>query len=580
VEHLADTAIYLNLIALIPPAVGLSLLLKEKARLHGAKAATAVQIDLYFMGAISFDILVNLGFAWAAIGILFSVWLLLSSIGFLAASLCFCPEARSVRESLSKILRSASFLLYETTLLGWLIITVYVQAAYLPANAALWVAATLYPTLLFSLAKRRARTGRTSDTLKILTIAWLIQAVVALPTILFATGTSTLGIALPFGYQVAFLTSSLFYYFMSVSVTDPTWLSRLWVSRLVPQTIIELGRRYLVIHDTGGRTPSFLSNIFRNLVESGSRVIVKGRQSWLMETIAQAEPRFSEWVRTGKILNTVETPAGTPMHALSEKASFGKTPTVYVKSFEPGALFNAAAPPSEVPREKGQLVSELLLLESSKAPRPQLNEFLERNLDIQVLDLSEPKDYFSALVNLPHNRLQGSKILLEYDSGGDLGVVEKFLMEGIGYAEKCVLFTSKSSKLYRAIKGRELVEIVAASSLVSAPDELPDGEVQIPDRELGLVTSIASDLLENNRTSTLRFVFDSIEELIRGERWEQHYSGVKQLVELLNVPHATAIFLVNNGTAEPKFVASLKGIFPVQMRLDSTGLQVKKLGGT
>jgi len=578
---LAETAIYLDLIALIPPAVGLSLLLKDKARLHETKAATASRINLYFMSAISFDILVNLGFAWATIGILFSMWLLLSSIGFLAASLCFCPETRSMRESLSKILRSASFLVYELTLMGWLSITIYMQAAYLPANVALWIAATLYPTLLFALANKRARTGHTSDTLKILTIAWLIQATVALPIILFATGTSTLGIILPFGYQVGFLTSSLFFYFMSVSVTGPTWLSRLWVSRLVPQTIIELGRRYLIIHDTGGRTPSFLSNIFRNLVESGSKVIIKGRHPWLMEKMAQTEPRFNEWVRSGKILNTLETPASTQMmHALSERVGFGKTPTVYVKSFEPGDLFNATAPPSEVPKEKGQLVSELFLLESSKTPRPQLTEFQERNVDIQVVDLSEPKDYFSALVNLQHNRLQGSKILLEYDSGGDLGVVEKFLMEGIGYAEKCVLFTSKSSKLYRAIKGKELVEIVAASSLVSAPDELPDGEVQIPDRELGLVTSIASDLLENNRTSTLRFVFDSIEELIRGERWEQHYSGVKQLVELLNVPHATALFLINNGTAEPKFLSSLKGIFPVQMRLDSTGLQVKKLGGT
>jgi hypothetical protein len=578
---MADTAIYLDLIALIPPAVGLSLLLKEKARLHGAKAATASRINLYFMSAISFDILVNLGFAWAAIGILFSVWLLLSSIGFLAASLCFCPEATSMRESLSKVLRSASFLVYELTLMGWLSITLYMQAAYLPANVALWIAATLYPTLLFALANKRAGTGHASDTLKILTIAWLIQATVALPTILFATGTSTLGIILPFGYQVAFLTSSLFYYFMSVSVTDPTWLSRLWVSRLVPQTVIELGRRYVIVHDTGGRTPSFLSNIFRNLVESGSKVVVKGRQSWLMETIAQTEPLFNEWVRSGKILNTPDTPAGTTMmQTLSEKAISGKTPTVYVKSLEPGALFNATAQPSEVPREKGQTVSEIYLLESSRAPRPQLIEFQERNVDIQVVDLSEPKDYFSALVNLQHNRLQGSKILLEYDSAGDLGVVEKFLMEGIGYAEKCVLFTSKSSKIYRAIKGKELVKIVAASSLVSSPDELPDGEVQIPDRELGLVTSIASDLLENNRTSTLRFVFDSIEELIRGDRWEQQYSGVKQLVELLSVPHATALFLVNNGTAEPKFVASLKGVFPVQMRLDSTGLQVKKLGGT
>ena len=78
---MAETAIYLDLIALIPPAVGLSLLLKDKARLRDAKAGTASRINLYFMSAISFDILVNLGFAWGAIGILFSVWLLLLPSG-------------------------------------------------------------------------------------------------------------------------------------------------------------------------------------------------------------------------------------------------------------------------------------------------------------------------------------------------------------------------------------------------------------------------------------------------------------------------------------------------------------------
>lgn len=575
---MADPAVYIDLVALLPPVAGLALLLKRKAGLSDVKVAAASWASLFFTAAVTFDILTLQGITWAPIGTLVSVTLLVATVGFLAANLCYCPESRSVRQSLSKVLKSVSYLTYAAILLGWLITTIYLQASYLPGNLLLWATTTIYPTLLFLTARKRAGAAHSKDTLTILSIAWVAQAMVSLPTVLFATGTPALGVTVPFGYQFAFLTSSLFYYFMSVSLTDPTSLSRLWVSRLVPQTIIELGRRYLIIHDTGGRTPSFLSNIFRNLVESGSKVVVKGRQSWLMETIAQTEPRFNEWVRSGKILNTLEPPADTSMmHALSEKVGFGKTPTVYVKSLEPGALFNVAAPPSEVSKEKGQLVSELFLLESSKTPRPQLTEFLERNVDIQVVDLSEPKDYFSALVNLEHNRLQGSKILLEYDSAGDLGVVEKFLMEGIGYAEKCVLFTSKSSKFYRAIKGRELVKIVAASSLVSAPDELPDGEVQIPDRELGLVTSIASDLLENNRTSTVRFVFDSIEELIRGDRWEQQYSGVKQLVELLNVPHATALFLVNNGTTEPKFLASLKGVFAVQMRLDSTGLQVKKL---
>ncbi len=122
-----------------------------------------------------------------------------------------------------------------------------------------------------------------------------------------------------------------------------------------------------------------------------------------------------------------------------------------------------------------------------------------------------------------------------------------------------------------------MVKVVAASSLVSVPEELPDGEVEIPDRELGMVTSIASDFLENNKMMMLSFVFDSLSELIGGERWEQVYSGVKQLVEMLSVPNATTLFLVNRDVTEPRFLGALKASFPVQLKLDASGLQAIKL---
>jgi len=76
-------------------------------------------------------------------------------------------------------------------------------------------------------------------------------------------------------------------------------------------------------------------------------------------------------------------------------------------------------------------------------------------------------------------------------------VVNRFFTEGASNAELCALFTSKSSKLYRTLKGNKMVKVIAASSLVSSMSELSDGEVEIPDRELGLVASIASELLEN-----------------------------------------------------------------------------------
>jgi hypothetical protein len=222
----------------------------------------------------------------------------------------------------------------------------------------------------------------------------------------------------------------------------------------------------------------------------------------------------------------------------------------------------------------------VLMLESSQAPRPQVADFLQKNGDVELVNLSEASDPFSTLVNLDHQKTEGSKILLEYSSNSNFeDLVKKFFDEAIANAEMCALFTSKSSKLYRALKGKRMVRIVAASSLVSAPDESPDGEIQIPDKELGLVTSLLTDMFENNKSVALSFVFDSITELIRGERWEQVYSGIKQLIELLSPSTVTAIFLVNQETTEGRFLGALRGLFSVQMRLDETesrGLRVIK----
>ena len=79
-----------------------------------------------------------------------------------------------------------------------------------------------------------------------------------------------------------------------------------------------------------------------------------------------------------------------------------------------------------------------------------------------------------------------------------------------------------------------------------------------------------TDVFENNRSVALSFVFDSITELIRGERWEQVYSGIKQLIELLSPSSVTAILLVSRETTEERFLGALRGLFSVQMRLDDT----------
>src|SRR5206468_11141075 len=93
---------------------------------------------------------------------------------------------------------------------------------------------------------------------------------------------------------------------------------------------------------------------------------------------------------------------------------------------------------------------------------------------------------------------------------------------------------------------------------------------------LGLVARIVSDFLDNSKNSGASFVFDSITDLIRGERWEQVYEGIRQLIDLLTVPNATALFLANTNTMEPRFVGALRGLFAVQIRIDNYGLRAIK----
>ncbi len=318
----------------------------------------------------------------------------------------------------------------------------------------------------------------------------------------------------------------------------------------------------------------------RSLIDSGSRIIIRPSPSaWLVGGLSQNEPHYSEWKKNGRIVISETDPEpGVQRESLTERLSFGPVSIVYVKEIGGESIGSQIESLDKEAEDKHQAKAEIFLLESSKAPRVQLTEFLRHNTGMELLNLSESTESFSSLVNLDHQRLRGSAILLEYDNNSDYAsAVDKFLAEGISNAELCVLFTAKSSKLYRSIKGRRLVKIIAASSMISAPDEQPDGEMQIPDKELGLVAAMVSDFLDNSKDSGVSFVFDSITDLIRGERWEQVYSGIRQLIELLTAPNAIALFLVNINTMEPRFIGALRGSFSVQIRMDDNGLRAIKV---
>ncbi|HET7404518.1 MAG TPA: hypothetical protein VFJ63_00205 [Candidatus Bathyarchaeia archaeon] len=574
------TEVYLDAAALVLPVIAIWRLFSHKAALWGVKGGNLARLNLYFVSAVSFDIVRNLGFAWASLGIQISAGFIFAIAGFIAASLYFCPEANSLPEAWKKLRFHSSVLLYQAIVVIWVALNIFLPSLYLSYTLVVLVAGAVYPTMLFSAARNRAKPPHVKNALSRLSISWGLF--VTLGTFLFVLGDQppVLPVSLDFGWGLAFLSGSIMFFSMSFVEANPFGSVRFPTSQLIPESIIKPGQKYLILHDSGKRAITLISSTLRTLIDSGARVVINGSSnSWLVGGLSQNEPHFADWKKTGRLLITPSGQQDSPREGLSERLSFGPTSLVVVEELGEEGLRSKVAQENDDGSDKTRIPqSELYLLESSKAPRSQLSDFLQENSGMELLNLSESTESFSSQIGLDHEKIRGSISLLEYDSSSDIeSAVDKFLQEGISNAEICVLFTTKSSRLYRAIKGKRMIKIIAASSLISAPDELPDGEMQIPDKELGLVAAIVSDYLDNSKNSGASFVFDSITDLIRGERWEQVFAGIRQLIDLLTVPNITALFLANSNTMEPRFLGALRGAFAIQLGMDSYGLRATKV---
>src|SRR5260370_23118176 len=225
-----------------------------------------------------------------------------------------------------------------------------------------------------------------------------------------------------------------------MSTTDALTLSSVRFSsgQLIQETIVKPGHRYLVLHDSGKRAISFLSSTLKGLIDSGARVVISASSNgWLVGNLSQHESHFSEWKENGRVVVS-ETDGGHtfPHEGFSDRLSFGPTSTVFVNELSQDNLAGVVSSPGSGTEKKPHHRTELFLLSTIKAPRPQLTEFLRRNSGMELLNLSESTDPFSSLVDLDHQRIRGSIILLEYETSSDYeGVVDKFLAEGISNAE-------------------------------------------------------------------------------------------------------------------------------------------------
>ncbi len=592
-------ASFLDLIAAFPALLAILYLYRYHGNSIGLARDNLLRLSVYFLIGVLSDASREFipGSTLPFYGMIISLGMVILSFGHVTAVINYCPDVKSLRDSIRRFLKPTlpmfAYYAFNLVAMGWIIASlltpvgsssllygdnVYVffvlPSAYQTLTTVILPFLVAYPSLLLVLAINRAKSSSVRQSLIVLLAGW----------ILFPTSQLALFIqsdpSIVFSTEVTLLASSTFFLFCAYSVRGGSGIIRLLTSQLTPQPVLKTGQKYLILHDGGKEIVSFLSASFQSVIDAGGRVVLNmtGLRGGLMDGLSRGQPKFDNWLKSGRIVKWSEPESPKMNKTLTERFSQGPVALTFVTPLETEDLRDMRLPGPGEARDKNQPVSQLYLLESNKAPRPLLTEFLSRNGEVEVMNLSEARDTFSTLIKTDHQRIQGSRILVEYDQNSNYDdVVGRFFSEGASNAELCALFTAKSSKLYRTMKGNKMVKVISASSLVSSMDELQDGEIQVPDHELGLVAAVTSNLIENNPSTNSSFVFDSLPELMTSNHWEQTYSGIKQLFELVSVPNATVIFLANRDTFDPKLIGAIRGFFSIQLRLDSAGLHAQKV---
>ncbi|TMI42587.1 hypothetical protein E6H21_00190, partial [Candidatus Bathyarchaeota archaeon] len=207
-----------------------------------------------------------------------------------------------------------------------------------------------------------------------LSVTWALF--VTLGTVLFALGAQppVLPISLPYGWEIAFITGSVLFFLMSTTNAFTLSSVRFSSGQLLPETIVKPGHRYLILHDSGKRAISFLSSTLKGLIDSGARVVISASSNgWLVGNLSQHESHFNEWKENGRLVVSENWVGHAfPREGLSDRLSFGPTSTVFVNELGQENLEGTVSPLDKATGEKHQEPAELFLLESSKAPRPQL----------------------------------------------------------------------------------------------------------------------------------------------------------------------------------------------------------------
>jgi hypothetical protein len=194
------------------------------------------------------------------------------------------------------------------------------------------------------------------------------------------------------------------------------------------------------------------------------------------------------------------------------------------------------------------------------------------------IDLLEYTDAFSKLLNISYKKLDGRKILLEFDSTSEYEkVINSLAKEAMANVSPLFVFTSPTSILHASLAKQPAVNFFLLSTSTPTRESKAENEVILPAKNMVLFKDVLNKVLDEYALTNIFVVFDKLSELINLVGFDKTYKFLLDVTEMLPQTKATAMFLLNKSAHEPQEVSRIRRLFHNQLTYGKDGIEVVKL---
>jgi two-component system alkaline phosphatase synthesis response regulator PhoP len=180
---------------------------------------------------------------------------------------------------------------------------------------------------------------------------------------------------------------------------------------------------------------------------------------------------------------------------------------------------------------------------------------------------------FSKQLGTEHSRLDGKKILLEFDPHTPYEkLIRDFALECVSHNEEIIVITKKGGAIRQALEGEKGVEFIDLQFERGRPEESIKQWIKASSQDHH--TLIPSILERNSKDSEriLNLVFDNLTDLAITTNIQTTYKLTQDAIDSLTAHRATAIFLLNPTAHEAKEVSTLSGLFTSHLTYGKEGV--------